>query len=72
MTAKVGSVCAFEMCRAVIKQKKQMNSFILLLCIAIFIVGLRLVRDTYMTRLDARKFDVVDDYSAMSESMHHN
>lgn len=49
-----------------------MNSFILLLCIAIFIVGLRLVRDTYMTRLDARKFDVVDDYSGMSESMHNN
>ena len=54
------------------KTKKQMNSFILLLCIAIFIVGLRLVRETYMTRLDARKFDVVDDYSGMSESMHHN
>jgi hypothetical protein len=49
-----------------------MNSFILLLCIAIFIVVLRLVRDTYMTRHYARNFDVVDDYSAMSESMHHN
>ena len=49
-----------------------MNSFILLLCIAIFIVGLRLVRETYMTRFYARNFDAVDDYSAMSESMHHN
>jgi hypothetical protein len=49
-----------------------MNSFIVLLCIAIFIVGLRLVRDTYMTKFYARNFDVVDDSSAMSESMHHN
>jgi hypothetical protein len=44
-----------------------MNSFILLLCIAIFIVVLRLVRDTYITRLNARIFDHFDDYADRSE-----